>query len=64
MLFSYIDFVRILKYYFKLFLKLSIALEDILSFVVLSFKIKIIKIVAYNKFELVKYVALKKSSGI
>ena len=64
MLFSYINFVKILKYYFKLFLKLSITLKDTLSFIILSFKVRIIKIVAYNKFELVKYVALEKSSGI
>ena len=64
MSFGYIDFVRIPKYYFKLFLKLSIALKDTLSFVILSFKVRIIKIVVYNKFELVKYVALKKSSSI
>ena len=64
MSFSRIDFIRILKHYFKLFLKLSIASEDTLSLIVLSFKVRIIKIIAYNRFKLVKCVALKKSSGI
>ena len=64
MSFSCADFIGIPKYYLKLFLELSIASEDTLSFVVLLFRIRIIKIVAYNRFELVKYVTSKKSGTI
>ena len=64
MSFGRADFVRVPKHYLKLFLELSIASEDTLSLVVLLFKIRIIEIVAYNRFELVKCVTSEKSSSI
>lgn len=64
MSFGYTDFVGVPKYYLKLLLELSIASKDALGFVILSLKVRIIEIVTYNRFELVKCVTSEKSSGI
>ena len=63
MSFGRADFVGVSKHCFELFFELSIASEDTLSFVVLSFRVRIVEIVAHNRFEPVECVASEKSGG-
>ena len=64
MSFGRADFVGVPKYCLKLLLELSIASEDALGFVVLSLRVRMVEIVAYNRFEPVKCVTSEKSGGI